>query len=440
MIYYFPIKINKNIGSGTLSNYVCLFSDECTTIPATFWDHVVDPNGLDIRFYDSDWTTELKREIVLFDVSGHKVEAHVQIPARDVSVDKLIWCHYGGAVVANSTDIWTDSDAIDIMHCQDNSDPTFCPNSTGNSAGTVNEFGTAQADAIIHKGYYFDGSTSAQINLVDFAHSGILTVSCWVFLEGNAPSVGKEKILMMDKILLSKQSYVLAYTNTGTPGFMFGCLDGGAYHQALMPLSWAEVVNNWHHVAGVYDGADYKLFIDGVLRSSATYSIPACEGHCLVGHWPGFSGYNVLGKFDELRTYTINKSADEIATEYANQNDPDTFLTCGLENAGMIYADYSFVPDNGTGQQLFAFFNASDSFQGIISHLWDFGDGTGSSEENPSKLFGPGRHSVTLTVVGPDGTASITKEVIVYGVELSYVPDSGPVPLSVRFNSELTLP
>jgi PKD repeat protein len=41
----------------------------------------------------------------------------------------------------------------------------------------------------------------------------------------------------------------------------------------------------------------------------------------------------------------------------------------------------------------------------ILSWLWDFGDGSQSTEQNPSHLYSaPGAYTVTLTVNGPDGT------------------------------------
>ena len=200
------------------------------------------------------------------------------------------------------------------------------------------------------------------------------------------------------------------------------------------PLETTEVhiVIGRHLGGNIYDSvtieAEHTVGIDGsVVTISGTalnVSIPGTVTPylCRVGFEAGVNGSVANANVVINRVVIYSKS--------------------GLENIckGLIYADFSFAPAGGINQQLFVFTNASDAVQGISSYLWDFGDGTGSREANPTKLFGPGRHNVTLTVTGPDGTASVTKEVIVYGVDLSYVPDSGPVPLAVRFNSELTLP
>jgi len=431
MIYYFQIKINKNIGSGTLFNSVCLFSDECTTIPATFWDHVVDPNGLDIRFYDSDWTTELKREIVLFDVSGHKVEAHVQISARDVSVDKLIWCHYGEAVVANSTDIWTDIAAVSIWKLNGNGNDALGRNdasAVGNPVSVIGKFG---GGFLFDGGDYFNAGYGASLYLTTNG-----TVSAWIKISASG---GGGVIVSKQAFSSYRRGGYSLYVENSVLKMAIGDSNGSQIATGLTNLA----DGHWHYVVGTWDVDWIRVYVDGVLDGPAELNTELSEPEALplyIGRGYYDLNFDFVGIINEVRVFSGTLSYAMIASEYANQNDPDTFLTCGLEHAGMIYADYSFAPAGGINQQLFVFTNASDSVHGITSHLWNFGDGTGSSEENPSKLFGPGRHSITLTVTGPDGTASISKDVIVYGADLSYVPDSGPVPLSVRFNSELTLP
>jgi gliding motility-associated-like protein len=46
----------------------------------------------------------------------------------------------------------------------------------------------------------------------------------------------------------------------------------------------------------------------------------------------------------------------------------------------------------------------------ISGWTWDFGDGTGSSQQNPKKVFtAPGRYTVTLSVVSDKGCSSVTR-------------------------------
>ena len=107
-MYKFKITIDKAKVTGTNTNFVYLFNELCSSIPAGFWTHVVDTStGLDIRFFDTDGVAELKREVVLYSAGTSKVEAWVQIPSLGTATNKEIWCQYGGTTVANSygTDI-----------------------------------------------------------------------------------------------------------------------------------------------------------------------------------------------------------------------------------------------------------------------------------------------------------------------------------------------
>lgn len=45
----------------------------------------------------------------------------------------------------------------------------------------------------------------------------------------------------------------------------------------------------------------------------------------------------------------------------------------------------------------------------VTDYLWDFGDGTTSTQANPSHAFDPGTYTVSLTVTGPGGSVSKTE-------------------------------
>ena len=83
------------------------------------------------------------------------------------------------------------------------------------------------------------------------------------------------------------------------------------------------------------------------------------------------------------------------------------------------------------------FFNQSS---GIISaFLWNFGDGTTSTEINPTKTYvTPGLYNVTLTVNGPGGSSNVTSQVNVRGPQAPRAafianPTNGDAPLTVQF-------
>ena len=63
-----------------------------------------------------------------------------------------------------------------------------------------------------------------------------------------------------------------------------------------------------------------------------------------------------------------------------------------------------------TGEAPLAVQFSDQSTSAITSYLWSFGDGSSSAESNPSHVYGePGAYDVSLTVVGPGGTDTLTQ-------------------------------
>jgi len=103
-------------------------------------------------------------------------------------------------------------------------------------------------------------------------------------------------------------------------------------------------------------------------------------------------------------------------------------------------ANFSGTPLSGAAPLTVSFTNTSTG--SFTSRLWDFGDGTTSAVNNPSKTYTvPGTYTVNLTVNGAGGTDTETK--VGYVVvnhpapvaEFVGTPLSGPPPLTVYFTS-----
>lgn len=88
--------------------------------------------------------------------------------------------------------------------------------------------------------------------------------------------------------------------------------------------------------------------------------------------------------------------------------------------------------------------NFSDSSSGATSWLWNFGDGSFSSQQNPTHVYGnTGTYNVTLTVWGPSGCVDVIQMpayITVYEPVVSFVsPDPwGCAPHTVHFVSTVT--
>lgn len=71
-------------------------------------------------------------------------------------------------------------------------------------------------------------------------------------------------------------------------------------------------------------------------------------------------------------------------------------------------ADFYATPTCGTPPLTVNFHDNSTSYDGITSWLWDFGDETNSTEQNPTHNYTvAGVYTVSLTVTEPDGDTNV---------------------------------
>ncbi len=137
--------------------------------------------------------------------------------------------------------------------------------------------------------------------------------------------------------------------------------------------------------------------------------------------------------YDQPGTYTVRLDvtgeggSDELTrTDYVTVDPPPP-----------PEADFSGSPLSGAAPLTVAFVDLS---RGEVSAwLWEFGDGASSVEQAPIHTYtDPGTFSVSLTVAGPDGTDTLTRQSLVRvfdpnahgiwtsAVELAALPMSGP--------------
>ena len=96
----------------------------------------------------------------------------------------------------------------------------------------------------------------------------------------------------------------------------------------------------WHHVAGTYDGAAMKLYVDGELRASmaATGALDASGDPLFIGATAasGLTGQAFKGKIDDARIYNYAITARDVSEIYGN-----AARFPFAEKTGSTAADYS---------------------------------------------------------------------------------------------------
>jgi len=120
------------------------------------------------------------------------------------------------------------------------------------------------------------------------------------------------------------------------------------------------------------------------------------------GGWSGLQ--NPTYSYYQPGTYTVS-----LTVEGNNCQNTETKIDYIVVVAGVPVPDFTAEPTTGVVPFTVSF---NDESEGIVdSWSWDFGDGSTSDEENPEHEYTEsGFYTVTLTVSGPGGSETITKE------------------------------
>lgn len=178
------------------------------------------------------------------------------------------------------------------------------PNGTNNGATfTVGKVGQA---------FSFNGSSNVEVVSAAQLNPSQITIETWVYktTNGDADLVGKDGETGERQYWLGAASNArfrphLSTTNNGLVFF-----DGAT----------AYILNEWYHVAMTYDGANLRLYVNGVLDGStaATGSIISTTQPLRIGGGaPTGQLQNYLtGRLDEVSLYSRALSPSEIAAVY----------------------------------------------------------------------------------------------------------------------------
>jgi chitodextrinase len=165
----------------------------------------------------------------------------------------------------------------------------------------------------------FDGKTS----LVTVPDSNSLDLTTGMTLEA---WVKPDLVGSWETLLFKEQPNNLAYglygsTNTGVPNAQV--FSAGNATQVNGPA--ALPINAWSHVAATYDGANLRIFVDGVQVSSTPLTGPITTSAGVL-HMGSNSVWNerFAGLMDEVRIYDRALTASQIQSDMHTSITPDT--------------------------------------------------------------------------------------------------------------------
>ena len=176
------------------------------------------------------------------------------------------------------------------------------------------------------------------------------------------------------------------YFNTGwgfhneNPNVMQWRVEGGPY--SLGGSTYPIPYNQWMHVAGVYDGSELRLYVDGNLIASEAFSGPISDSRnedIVVNRhvWASGSSSRLTGYLDELRISGVARYSDNFAPPAFDFSSDDQ--TLGLwhfdSSTGLMLDDSDYGhhgTPSGTGSTGAVPYASYDTFD-EPSYLWSNG-------------------------------------------------------------------
>ncbi|MFA7253865.1 MAG: DUF2341 domain-containing protein [Patescibacteria group bacterium] len=287
-------------------------------------------DGDDILFTGSDEVTKLSHEIEEFSTSSNSMIAWVKISTLSASIDTVIYLYYGNAAATNQeniADVWSNGYA-GVWHMNDNAANANVADSTGVNNGTAQQNTSVLTTSGKEGGALSFNGAGDYVNVLSSASlnfgTGDFSVSGWV----------KLSVLTTDWHILTKGSlsapypgYLLGNKNSGDNHLRFGARSDYRQSDGNVYSTTVASTGTWYYVNGVRSGTNIILYVNGIgenTASSSNYDV-STDAPLVIGMNNGNTRY-LNGLIDEVHASSAARSADWIATEYANQNSPETFF------------------------------------------------------------------------------------------------------------------
>ena len=268
----------------------------------------------------------------------------------------------------------------------------------------------------LNGGRQIDPPTSASLSMTN-----AVSVSAWVNIEagGTFQRVFEQGAIGGTPFL----EYALIVSSSNKARFAIGTAIANEFDGATtLPL------NTWVHIAGTWDGAIDRVYVNGVLDGAQAVAGPIVEqnNRSTIGYRldVGQGTQNFKGSIDELRVYSVGLSSAEVLAQY--QSD-----TLNAHNRGKAYnvhystnagRTWNYVPANsvtlsgGNGDKTPLTLQA-DGLQLVTST----GPGAPTNKINVTASDMAGNVSTATYVVLVDTTATLAGSFAVSAVNLSSI-------------------
>lgn len=335
-------------GGADLINFVFCFRGTYSFLAAIGdGGKVANLDGSDI-FFSSDSAGQdlLQFDLSFYDHTTGAIVAWVLIPTLSHTLDTLVYINYGdpSIIVSRADPAATWSPNVEhlsvpndnfraVYHFDDAAAPYLDATQYNKDASD----GTPMNPPVRIAGLFGYAQNFGGLTQIDAPQSldgngfgnAEFTVSCW-FLNSALPT-GADQVVILDEdgIMHAGLRIEILASN--------GHAAGGTSDSGLLSSFVNVCDGNWHYIVlSSFPGGMTKLYVDGVLYVVGTglsTHIGGTYGINIAGP-DSFHGFDALqGALDEVHFTQVQLSDGWIATEYANQHDPGTFYSFGLQPA-----------------------------------------------------------------------------------------------------------
>ncbi len=226
----------------------------------------------------------------------------------------------GGSGAARAAYLFEEDPFLGTFSDEINGFALTAEGSTG-SGLVLPALGESGEESTCRYGVFPGGDSGATAGNVDLGIGGTqaLTAMAWMRW-GIPPSSGEgwANIVTSNDSGDTGQFWLQHRQDNGFPEFAVQTTSGRTFVQASTP----SVEGEWQHVAGVYDGSQLRIYVNGALagQSARTGAIRAFTAQTAlsVGRWkPGSGSRRFQGDIDEVRIFGAALSQSEIQAQRA---------------------------------------------------------------------------------------------------------------------------
>ncbi|MFA5931464.1 MAG: LamG domain-containing protein [archaeon] len=252
----------------------------------------------------------------------------------------------------DSNYLYNDVNLIGLWHFNDKNSSGWVLNSKTNLRDG-NLFGKADVNGVglwdTNAGF-FDGNGDyfEAVNRQDYNAGNNFSISAWIYPKANGAANGGDIITKFYSASVPYVSYGLEFLSTNVLAFGSGATDNSYTNTTTTPVL---TLNNWYNVVATYDGSLKKIYLNGVLVDSDSYTktIIYNTGNVNIGCWTGnLSGNCFNGYIEEPSIWNRVLSASEISDLYTYQKPMFQNGLIGLWHLNGNLNDSSGNSNNGT--------------------------------------------------------------------------------------------